>query len=78
MSVFLTKITCKGTWRHTIKKFIIFPSPGGISLTKLSLAGNYKFPARESLVSDIPAGDGKNDKYFYSACLFLSEAPRGW
>jgi hypothetical protein len=24
------------------------------------------FPARESLVSDIPAGDGKNTKFFYS------------
>jgi hypothetical protein len=35
-----------------------------VSLTKLSLGGNndviYElFPARESLVSDIPAGDGK-------------------
>jgi hypothetical protein len=24
------------------------------------------FPARESLVSDIPAGDGKNDNLFYN------------
>jgi hypothetical protein len=24
------------------------------------------FPARESLVSDIPAGDGKTDNFFYS------------
>jgi hypothetical protein len=31
-----------------------------MSLTKLSLAGIFEFfPARESLVSDIPAGDGK-------------------
>jgi hypothetical protein len=30
---------------HTIKRFTIFPSP--------------LFPAKESLVSDIPAGDGK-------------------
>jgi hypothetical protein len=25
------------------------------------------FPARESLVSDIPAGDGKIEKFFYVA-----------
>jgi hypothetical protein len=36
-----------------------------MSLTKLSVAGIIKlFPARESLVSDIPAGDGKNDNLF--------------
>jgi hypothetical protein len=34
-----------------------------MSLTKLSLAGISKlFPPRESLVSDIPAGDRKNEK----------------
>jgi hypothetical protein len=50
---------------HTVKKrFAIFPSPAGLSLTKLSVAGNnlYKtslFPPRESLVSDNPARDGK-------------------
>jgi hypothetical protein len=34
-------------------------------LTKLSLAGNYLiFPTRESLVIDIPAGDGKIDNPF--------------
>jgi hypothetical protein len=42
-----------------------------MSLTKLSLGGNndvmYKlFPPRESLVSDIPAGDGNIEKIFYS------------
>ncbi len=38
-----------------------------MSLTKLSLAGNdYLFPARESLVSDIPAGHGKSITFFYS------------
>ncbi len=30
-----------------------------MSLTKLSLAANNLFPARESFVSDTPAGDGK-------------------
>jgi hypothetical protein len=38
-----------------------------MSLTKLALTGNYKIiPARESLVSDIPAGDEKRDNLFYS------------
>jgi hypothetical protein len=45
----------------------VFPSPAGTSLTKLSLAGNNLFPARESLVSDIPAaGTGKPLTFFYS------------
>jgi hypothetical protein len=43
-----------------------------MSLTQLSLARNtliQLFPARESLVGDIPAGDGKMAKlFFYSAC----------
>jgi hypothetical protein len=47
-------------WTHCIKRFTIFPSPAGMSLTKLSLAVNHLFfPARESLVSDIPTEDGK-------------------
>ncbi len=52
---------------HCKKRLAVCPSPAGISLTKLSLAGNfYKlFPSRESLVNDIPAGDGK------TAVLFL-------
>jgi hypothetical protein len=52
---------------HRKKSFSIFPCPARMSLTKLSLSGNnevlYKlFP--ESLVSDIPAGDGKIEKLF--------------
>jgi hypothetical protein len=40
-----------------------------MSHTKLSLGGNNLymtslFPPRESLVSDIPAGDGKTEKLF--------------
>jgi hypothetical protein len=36
-----------------------------MSLTKLSLAGKIKlFPARESLVNDIPAGDRKTANIF--------------
>jgi hypothetical protein len=47
---------------YTVKNVIaIFPSPAGMSLTKLSLAAGIikLFLARKSLVSDIPAGDGK-------------------
>jgi hypothetical protein len=50
---------------HTVKKRLaIFPSPAGMSLTKLSLAGNRLFPARKSLISEIPAGVGKFAKLF--------------
>jgi hypothetical protein len=53
--------------QYTVKKIIVFPVPAGMSLTKLSLAGIIKlFSARESFVSDIPAGDGKNYNIFYS------------
>ncbi len=55
---------------HRKKSFSIFPSPAGMSLIKLSLGDNndviYKlFPPRESLVSDIPAGDGSIQKFFF-------------
>jgi hypothetical protein len=55
---------------HSKKSFSIFPSPAGMSLTKLSLGGNNLymtslFPLREILVSDIPAGDGNIEKLFY-------------
>ncbi len=61
---------------HRKKSFSIFPSPAGVSLTKLSLGGNNLymtslFPPRESLVSDIPAGDGNIKKLFtvYTVCF---------
>jgi hypothetical protein len=42
--------------------------------TKLSQAVNIKlFPARESLVSDIPAGDGKIGNLFYSVGFIIRE-----
>jgi hypothetical protein len=52
---------------HRKKSFSIFPSPAGMSLTKLSLGENNffmtsLFPPRESLVSDIPAGYRKIEK----------------
>ncbi len=65
---------------HCQKRLAIFPSPAGMSLTTLSLAGNdlpnqtklslagkiKLFSARESLVRDIPTGDGKIANLFYS------------
>ncbi len=50
-----------------------------MSLTKLSLGGNndviYKlFQPRESLVRDIPAGDGNIEKLFYGAYTINAEA----
>jgi hypothetical protein len=61
----------KVAWRaiHNKKSFSIFPSPAGMSLTKLSLVGNYDviyklFSPRESLVGDIPAGDKNIEKLF--------------
>jgi hypothetical protein len=49
---------------YTVKKrFAIFPSPA-----KLSLAGEkiILFPAKESLISVIPAGDGNITDLFHS------------
>jgi hypothetical protein len=53
------------------KRFASFPSPVGMSdvTTKLSLGGNNDvitelFLPRGSLVSDIPAGDGKLVTFF--------------
>jgi hypothetical protein len=50
------------------KRLAVFPSLAGMSQTKLFLAENdfLLFSARESLVSDIPAGDGKIVNFFYS------------
>ncbi len=60
---------------HCKKRFAIFPSPAGMSLTKLSLGRNTVFPSRESLVSDIPAGDGKIMKLFYSVLSVVHHNP---
>jgi hypothetical protein len=60
VDIFLSNVHCK-------KRLAILPSPAGIqSLTKLSLGGiNKSFPPRESLISDIPAGDGNVANFFY-------------
>jgi hypothetical protein len=57
---------------HCEKRFVVFPSPAGMSLTKLSLAGNNRFvvfpsPAGMSLtklslagkILIIPGGQGE-------------------
>jgi hypothetical protein len=57
---------------HCKKRLSNFPSPAGMSLTKLSLGGNNLqklFPSRESLVSDIPDGDGKIKNLFLLCIL---------
>jgi hypothetical protein len=53
-------------WYTVKQRFAIFLPSAGMSLTKLSLDGNYLIiPAiRESLVSDIPAGGGKIVKLY--------------
>ncbi len=62
---------------HPEKSFSIFPSPAGMSLTKLSLGGNNDvinklFPPRESL-----AGDGNIAKLFLRCIVLNSMPPRG-
>ncbi len=54
------------THSYTVKKVSgKFPPPARMWLTKLFLVGNIKlFPSRESLVSDIPSGDGKTANLF--------------
>jgi hypothetical protein len=47
---------------HCKKRLSFFPSPAGMSLTKLSQAGNNLI----ILVSDNLAGDGKKENLFYS------------
>ncbi len=54
----------------------MFPSPAGMSLTKLSLGGNNLymtslFPPNESLVNDMPGGDGNIEKLFLR-CIVCS------
>jgi hypothetical protein len=59
------------TLEYNVKKVIVFPSPAVMALAKLCLAGtNLVFPARESLDSDIPAGDGKNDTFLQVSTFF--------
>ncbi len=47
---------------YTVKKFIVFPVP-------TRDVTNQTLPGRESVVSDIPAGDGKTANLFLQ-CIF--------
>ncbi len=55
-----------------------------MSLNKLSLGGNNDvinklYPPRESLVSDIPAGDGNIEKsFFYGAAIWCAVLFHGY
>ncbi len=64
---------CGAAWAaivHCKKRLSIFLSSAGMSMTKLSLAGNNLIiPVRQSLVSDIPAGEGKIVNAFYNVPL---------
>ncbi len=55
---------------HCKKRLTIFPSPAGMSQTNAPWRGIIYviavYSARESLVSDIPAGDEKIANFFYS------------
>ncbi len=57
---------------YTVKRVSDFPVPSWMSLTKLPLPGLIKlFPARESLICDIPAGDGKITNLFFRVYVQL-------
>jgi hypothetical protein len=58
---------------HTVKKVTVFLVPAEMSITKLSWLGIiYLFLTRESLVGDIPAGEGENDNLFLQ-CMALAD-----
>jgi hypothetical protein len=62
---------------HRKESFLIFLSLAGILLTKLSLGGNYDviyklFLPRESLVRDIPAGEGNIESFFYGVASIIT------
>jgi hypothetical protein len=57
-------------WIHRKKRFTSFPSPAGMSLTKLPLGRNNSvmtslFPPRESLVVTSRLGMGNSRTFFY-------------
>ncbi len=59
---------------HRKKRFTSFPSPAGMSLTKLPLGRNNSvmtsiFPPRESLVVTSLLGTGNFRTFFYGVCL---------
>ncbi len=71
-------LLCSHPWRYTVKKGLRFssPQPGCHLGTKLSLAGNNGIiPGQGKLVCDIPAGDGKIFKLFYSVIVTEKMTP---
>jgi hypothetical protein len=82
-SLGLTSAFSKKRLVYTVKKGKRFsrPQPGGCHLPNSPWPGKVKlFPARERLVSDIPAGDGKNANLFLQCTMphvtFLPWHPR--
>jgi hypothetical protein len=64
---------------YTVKKRLAtFPSPAGLSLTKLSLAVNIKIiPGQgEFRYDEIPGGDGKIANIFLQCTLCLLRYPQ--
>ncbi len=56
-------VLCRfNTHPDPVKKVIVFPWPGNIKL----------FPVTESLVSDIPAGEGKTITFFLQSSGLLN------
>ncbi len=60
---------------YTVKKVIDFPAPSRY-VTYQTFPAKL-FPARECLVSDIPAGDGKIANLFYSVGNMGTEMKQG-
>jgi hypothetical protein len=60
------RINVRGVKEHRKKSFLIFSSPAGMSLTWAGIMTSYinLFPPRESLISDIPSGDGNIENLF--------------
>jgi hypothetical protein len=66
---------------HRKKRFTSFPSPAGMSLTKLPLGRNNLvmtslFPPRESLVVTSRLGTGNSRTFFYGVRLRCEEIDR--
>jgi hypothetical protein len=58
---------------HCKKRLAVFPSPAGCHLPNSPWARIKLFPARESLLSDIPAGDGKAANLFLQCSHITSK-----
>ncbi len=66
---------------HRKKMFTSFPSPAGMSQTKLPLGRNNSvitslFPPRESLVVTSRLGTGNSLTFFYGVCTYVGDGLR--